>query len=777
MSEIFDVKFNDESHRDFLTYSEEVLTERAVPSAEDGLLSSQRKLLWTMSEYLKMDSSSKTKKCQSIVGSTLLTSYFHGDQACYGVLVKMEQPFLMRYPLVDGQGALGTQESNDMVASPRYTEAKPSVYADLMMENFKKNAVPLKRTYNDEFDEPVVLPAGFPNALCNGKQTIAIGLSHNSLPNNLTEVCDALIAYMQNENISIDGLMQYIPGPDFPNGGTVINRDDIREAFATGKSKVSLKVRGDYTIDGNKIIFTSIPYRTYRNNIKEQMVKSLEELETVIADYEDESNLGKIKIIFNVKAGVDPQTALSKLFKLTDLQTTLSYNMNYIVNGTPKLCSIKDLIKAYIQHQETVLLNITYFDKDKAEKRIHILEGILAAIDKIDDVIQLIKTATNKADARTRLIGFLEITETQANAILDMKLSRLTKLDKDELIQELQDKRNFVIECNKIISNHDYRLEKLINKIQLLKQKYGDTRRTRLLQIEIPKETKAKDVPPAEPCTISITIDNLIKRVNKKSKSKNVLVLDEETNTYDVLSVFTSTGQMYNIPVSSIPESAAAARGIGAGMLIEDMQGAPVFYVLKSQLTKMNKFLFVTAYGQVKFVQASEYESTRKGGIISTKLRDGDAIIAIIPCNNEDVELITNKAMSIHIRNSDIPTQGRVTQGVKGIKLADGDEVRTALITPENNVGLVIVSTTGQTKRIPMSEISPQGRGGKGVSLLPKNNFAGATFALKEDDKILAVMSSTVKSEVVRAIPVQSRVNTGIQLFKPVSPIITIIRE
>lgn len=777
MSEIFDVKFNDESRQDFLTYSEEVLTERAVPSAEDGLLSSQRKLLWTMSEYLKMDSSSKTKKCQSVVGSTLLTSYFHGDQACYGVLVKMAQPFLMRYPLVDGQGAIGTQESNDMVAHSRYTEAKPSIYADLMMENFKKNAVPLKRTYNDEFDEPVVLPSSFPNALCNGKQTIAIGLSHNSLPNNLSEVCDALIAYMQNEDISIDEIMNYLPGPDFPCGGIVINRNDIKEAFATGKSKVSLKVRGDYTIEGNKIIFTSIPYRTYRNNIKDQMTKCIEELETVIADYGDESNLGKTRIVFKVKPGVELEAALQKLFKLTDLQTTLSYNMNYIVNGTPKLCSIKDLMKAYVQHQENVLLNVTYFDKDKAEKRIHVLEGILAAIDKIDDVIQLIKTATNKADARTKLIGFLGITETQANAILDMKLSRLTKLDKDELIQELQDKRNFVIECDKIIGNHDYRLEKLIDKIQLLKQKYGDARRTQLLQIEIPKETKVKDVPPAEPCAISITIDNLIKRVNKKSKSKNVLVLDEETDTYDVLSVFTSAGQMYNIPVSSIPESTAAARGIGAGMLIEDMQGAPVFYALKSQLIKMNKLLFVTAYGQVKFVQASEYESTRKGGIISTKLRDGDTIIAIIPCNNEDVELITNKAMSIHIRNSDIPTQGRVTQGVKGIKLTDDDEVRTALIIPENNVGLVIVSITGQTKRIPMSEISPQGRGGKGISLLPKNNFADATFALKEDDKILVVMSSTVKSEVVRAIPVQSRVNTGIQLFKPVGPIITIIRE
>lgn len=724
-----------------------------------------------------MDSSSKTKKCQSIVGSTLLTSYFHGDQACYGVLVKMAQPFLMRYPLVDGQGALGTQESNDMVASSRYTEAKPSAYADLMMENFKKNAVPLKRTYNDEFDEPIVLPAGFPNALCNGKQTIAIGLSHNSLPNNLSEICDGLTAYMQNEDITLDEIMHHVPGPDFPCGGVVINSSDIREAFATGKSKVSLKVRGDYTIEGNKIIFTSIPYRTYRNNIKEQMVKNLEELEAVIADYADESNLGKIKIIFKVKAGVDPQTAVNKLFKLTDLQTTLSYNMNYIVNGTPKLCSIKDLMKAYVQHQESVLLNVTYFDKDKAEKRIYILEGILAAIDKIDDVIQLIKTATNKADARTKLISFLNTTETQVNAILDMKLSRLTKLDKDELTQELKDKREFVAECNEIIGSHSLRLEKLIIKIQALKKKYGDARRTQLLQIEIPKETKTKEVPPAEPCAISVTIDNAVKRSLKQNKSKNVLVLNEATDTYDTLSVFTTAGQMYNIPVTAIPEGAAAAKGVSVGMLIDKIQGTPVFYALKSQLAKMDKLLFVTAQGQIKFVKASEYESSRKGGLIATKLREGDEVVTILPAANEDIELITEQAMSIHIRNTDIPAQGRTTQGVKGIRLVESDKVHQALAIPETNIGLVVVSKDGHAKRVPISEIGAQGRGGKGVSLLPKDDFAGAVFATKEEDKITVVMTSTEKSEAARAIAVQSRVSGGIQLVKPIGTIIKVVKE
>lgn len=776
MSEIFDVKFNDESRQDFLTYSEEVLTERAVPSAEDGLLSSQRKLLWTMSEYLKMDSSSKTKKCQSVVGSTLLTSYFHGDKACYGVLVKMAQPFLMRYPLVDGQGALGTQESNDMVASSRYTEAKPSIYADLMMENFKKNAVPLKRTYNDEFDEPIVLPSSFPNALCNGKQTIAIGLSHNSLPNNLSEVCDALVAYMQNEDISIDEIMSYLPGPDFPCGGIVVNRNDIKEAFATGKSKVSLKVRGDYTIEGNKIIFTSIPYRTYRNNIKEQMTKCIEELETVIADYADESNLGKTKIIFKIKPGVEPEAALQKLFKLTDLQTTLSYNMNYIVNGTPRLCSIKDLMKAYVQHQENVLLNVTYFDKDKAEKRIHVLEGILIAIDKIDDVIQLIKSSTNKADARTKLINFLSIDEVQANAILDMKLSRLTKLDKDELSQELQDKKDFVAECNKIIGSHDHRLEKITEKVQSLKKKYGDARRTQLTQIEIPKESKSKPEFIPEPCGIVITTTHTIKRMAKtvKPKTNEYFLMNQETDTNDWLSVFTAAGKMYKIQTKDIPEGTTASKGIGIAALLEMGSDTPIAYFLHSQFSD-GALLFVTSRGQIKCAKMEEFTSTRKGGIIATKLREGDSVTAVMEYHGEDVEVITKKGMSIHLRGSDIPTQGKNTLGVKGINVAEDDSVAQVLLIPKDTIGLVVIAETGQGKRVPVSELPPQGRGGKGVSITPKNDFAGAVFITKEDSRILFVMPSGVKSESARQIPLHSRVNTGVQIIKPIGKIAHVV--
>ena len=481
---INEVDIIEESKQCFLTYSEEVLTDRAIPAAEDGLLSAQRKLLWTMEDYLKMDAKSKTKKCNAIVGSTLATSYFHGDASCYGVLCKMSQDFLMRYPLIHGQGSLGTQESNDMVASSRYTEATPSIYTDLMMNDYNKKVIPEKETYNGEFMEPVVLPGLFPNAICNGRQAIGISMAHNSLPANLTEVCNGIIHFIEkNGEITLDEIMADIIGPDFPLGNVVINAKDIKAAYATGKSSVSLKVRGDYKIEGKKIIFTSIPYRTYRNKIKEQINENIEELEKSIVDFDDESGVGINRLVFTVKDEGCISTALSKLFALTDLQTSLSYNMNFIVNGTPKLCSLYDLIKYYVNHQESVLIKATQFDKDKAEKRLHILKGLIVAIDKIDEVIHLIKNSKDKPEARRKIIDLLNVDEIQADAILDMKLAKLTHIDKNELIKEKEEKEIFIAECNKIINEKDYRNKILIQKVTGLRDKYGDERRTQLLNL------------------------------------------------------------------------------------------------------------------------------------------------------------------------------------------------------------------------------------------------------------------------------------------------------
>lgn len=481
----------------FLTYSKEVLSDRAIPAIEDGLLRGQREILWTMTQVLKMKSSGKTKKSASIVGSTLATAYFHGDSSCYGSLCKMSLPFLMRYPLITGQGSLGTQEDNDLVASPRYTEAKPSPYSELMFNDFSKNVVPLVLTYNEEYEEPVYLPSLFPNAIVNGRESIGISLSHSSLPHSLAETCNAAIAYIKSpDDFDVDKLMEYMVGPDLPCGGAVVNGQDIREAFRTGKSKVSLKIRGNYINDyaNHRIIFTSIPYRTYRNVIKEQLAKNVDVFDSLLKDFNDESTLGETKMIFELRPGVAVEKVLTALFQLTDLQSSVSYNMNFLVNGTPKMCSMVDLIKYYVAHQEDVLIKASQFDLEKTKARIHILEGLIIAIKDIDSVIKIIRNSKDKAEAAQELINYLSIDKIQADAILSMRLSALTKLDESDLLNELKEKQEFAAECEKIINVKTYRDEVLIKRITELRDKYGDKRRTVIMQIKEIKTLKDEGI-------------------------------------------------------------------------------------------------------------------------------------------------------------------------------------------------------------------------------------------------------------------------------------------
>lgn len=780
MSEIFEVPFNEEGRRDFLTYSEEVLTDRAVPSAEDGLLSSQRKIIWTMENFLKMNSKSKTKKCNSIVGSTLMTSYVHGNMACYGVLTKMVQPYLMRYPLLVGQGALGTQESNDMVASDRYTEAKPSIFADLMMSDYEKKVVPTKRTYNDEYDEPVVLPSIFPNALCNGKQTIAIGLAHCSMPHNLTEVCNGIIAYINNkDNITISELMKYIPGPDFPLKNTIINKNVIKEAFETGHSAKSLRVRGEYEIKDNKIIFNTIPYRVYRNKIKEQINNNIEEFEKIISDFDDESNLGQNKLIFTLKKGVSAATALKKIFKLTDLETTLSYNMNYIVNGTPKLCSILDLIKAYYNHQLNVLIKATEYDLDKAKKRAHILEGLMLAIDKIDEVIELIKKSENKDKAKQSLMQLLSISEVQANAILDMKLAKLTKIDKEELYKELQEKKKIIEECNKIINDKNYADQILISKIEKLKDTYGDERRTTLLDLpeELKEDKEIADVEP-EKCVVVMTESGLIKRIptssfrTQKRNGKGIKTQDDvtsytiRTNTIDSLMIFSNQGKMYRILVNDIPVGTNVSKGTSITNLVQmELNEKPNIIYSLYRDTDAKFVLFTTKKGLVKKTALEEYTKTRKKtGMAAINLRENDSIASVNLIKDEDIILITKKGMAIRIKSTDVGAMGRMTGGVKGINLNEGDYVIATLPIRETTDQLAIIAENGLGKKFNLSELLTQNRGGKGL-ICYKGSVAGAAL-IENTDLILIVGDKNSVCISAEEIPLMSRIALGNQLIK-----------
>lgn len=784
MSLITEVDILDEAKDNFLTYAEEVLTDRAIPAAEDGLLSAQRKILWTMEDYLKMDNKSKTKKCNAIIGSTLATSYFHGDIACYGVLRKMAQEFLMRYPLVTGQGQLGTQENNDMFSSSRYTEAKPSKFTDLMMNDFSKNVVPTKETYNGEFQEPIVLPSLFPNAICNGRQAIGISMAHNSAPHNLTEVCNAAIALIEKGDLTIDEVLSYIPGPDFPLGGTVLNIKDVRAAFASGKSNVSLKIQGDYEIDGQDIIFTSIPYRTYRNKIKEQIEKNIDVLSELIDDFDDESNIGQNKLVFHVKDGVSVSKALNKLFLLTDLQSTLSYNMNYIVNGTPKLCSMVDLLHAYVNHQEDVLVNATTFDKEKAEARAHILEGLIAAVDKIDEVIALIKQSAGRADARIKLMDFLSVDEVQANAILDMKLGKLTRIDKEELVNELKEKKEFIAKCIEILTDKEVRNKVLISKITQLRDTYGDARRTKLLNTDIPKQEKEVVVVEPKDCVVVVTKKNTIKRIDAKNfkaqkrnttgvKTGDIVLFSQKTNTQDTLMVFSSKGKMYRVLVDNIPEGTNASNGTPISTLIEFENGEkPMAFTTMTRDTDKKFIFFATKNGTIKKVPLDEYDKMKRTGIIAISFKDGDELADVTFINQEQMLLVTKNGMAIRFGTAEMPISSRTAQGVKGMKLNDGDSVIAALPIMDSVDYLAIVSKNGLGKKMQIDELTLQNRGGKGL-LCYKGEIAGAEI-IKESDNLLI---NGDKSSIVisgKDIPTLGRVSMGNIMLKNNEQVISI---
>lgn len=780
---ITEVDILDESKECFLTYASEVLTDRAIPTAEDGLLSSQRKILWTMEDYLKMDSKGKTKKCNGIVGSTLATSYYHGDSSCYGVLCKMSQKYLMRYPLIEGQGSLGTQEDNDLVASSRYTEAKPSIYTDLMMLDYKKNPVPTKETYNGEYMEPVVLPGFFPNALCNGRQAIGISMSHGSLPHNLTEVCEAIELYIDTPNVTIDDIMQYIKGPDFPLGGTIINQKDIKVALATGKSNTSLKIRGDYEIDGNKIIFTTIPYRTYRNKIKEQLENNVEQFETCLEDFNDESNLGVNKLVFIAKSG-QVQVLLNKLFKYTDLQSSVSYNMNFIVNGTPKLCSIIDLIKSYVEHQNNIMIRIANTDLAKAQAKAHTIEGILLAIKDIDKAIFMIKNSDSKEEARKQLISYFKITEAQANAILDMKLAKLTRLDRDELLKELEELQKAMAHYSQIINDEAYRNQTLKEKIINLKNKYGDARRTVITQInDSSKEEKEIEFVEPEKCVVIMTEGGLIKRVPsasfraQKRNGKGVKNQDDitqaviRTNTIDSLMVFTDKGKLYRLLVNDIPVGTNLTKGqpINSLIAMESDETPAVIYSIYRD-TDAQFVLFVTKNGLVKKTTLNEYMKTKKKtGMAAIALKEGDELAAVSLIKDEQLILVTASGMCIRFNSNEISPTSRTTSGVKGITLADGDFVVAALPVRNANDQIALFSHRGLGKRFEMTDLPVQKRAGKGLMCYKGNDTTGVVVAatlVSDEDNILVIGDKTSICIEATEIPSLGRASMGNQLIK-----------
>ena len=762
------IDIREELSKNFIDFAAEANGQRAFPDARDGLKPGQRACLWEM--YVKGYTSNKPHvKSAKVDGGVAATWWPHGTTAIYDTFARMSMPWINNIPEVDFHGSNGNQVIGAAPAADRYTEARLAPASEQgFLSEMKKNPVPMIKNFSEDEEWPEVLPAIFPRLAVNGSQGIGVTVAQVWLPMNLGELTAAIKGYIHSGTLDVsEGLI------DFPTKGIIINKDDLHIIHETGKGKVIL--RGKVEIKGNNILITELPYQVYVESFIDDIKKLIKEgTLTGIDDILNKSD--KKRLLVEISCTENPEQVLKMLYAKTDLQKNFNANQFALVGKTPKMLTLKDYIDIYVQHNLDCIQKEYRFDLDKATKKLEVTQGLIKALASIDDIIVLIKQSDSSKDAIGKLVTKYGFTEVQAKAIVDMKLGRLAKLEAVELNKTEQGLQSDIAEFNRILNSETNQKELFLTRLDTFTKKFGFPRRTQLAQIEIPKESKSKPEFIPEPCGIVVTTTHTIKRMTKatKPKANEYFLMNQETDTNDWLSVFTAAGKMYKIQTKDIPEGTTASKGIGIAALLEMGNDTPVAYFLHSQFGE-GTLLFVTSRGQIKCAKMEEFTSTRKGGVIATKLREGDSVTAVIEYHSEDVEVITKKGMSIHLRSSDIPTQGKNTLGVKGMNIAEDDSVAQVLLIPKDTIGLVVIAETGQGKRVPVSELPPQGRGGKGVSITPKNDFAGAVFITKEDSRILFVMPSGVKSESARQIPLHSRVNTGVQIIKPIGKIAHVV--
>ena len=762
------IDIREELSKNFIDFAAEANGQRAFPDARDGLKPGQRACLWEM--YVKGYTSNKPHvKSAKVDGGVAATWWPHGTTAIYDTFARMSMPWINNIPEVDFHGSNGNQVIGAAPAADRYTEARLAPASEQgFLSEMKKNPVPMIKNFSEDEEWPEVLPAIFPRLAVNGSQGIGVTVAQVWLPMNLGELTTAIKGYIHSGTLDVsEGLI------DFPTKGIIINKDDLHIIHETGKGKVIL--RGKVEIKGNNILITELPYQVYVEPFIDDIKKLIKEgTLTGIDDILNKSD--KKRLLVEISCTENPEQVLKMLYAKTDLQKNFNANQFALVGKTPRMLTLKDYIDIYVQHNLSCIQKEYRFDLDKATKKLEVTQGLIKALASIDDIIVLIKQSDSSKDAIGKLVTKYGFTEVQAKAIVDMKLGRLAKLEAVELNKTEQGLQSDIAEFNRILNSETNQKELFLTRLDTFTKKFGFPRRTQLTQIEIPKESKSKPEFIPEPCGIVITTTHTIKRMVKaiKPKANEYFLMNQETDTSDWLSVFTAAGKIYKIQTKDIPEGTTASKGIGIAALLEMGNDTPVAYFLHSQFGE-GTLLFVTSRGQIKCAKMEEFISTRKGGVIATKLREGDSVTAVMEYHGEDVEVITKKGMSIHLRGSDIPTQGKNTLGVKGMNIVEDDSVAQVLLIPKDTIGLVVIAETGQGKRIPLSELPPQGRGGKGVSITPKNDFAGAVFITKEDSRILFVMPSGVKSESARQIPLHSRVNTGVQIIKPIGKIAHVV--
>jgi DNA gyrase subunit A len=781
------VEIEEEIKYSYLDYAMSVIVSRALPDVRDGLKPVQRRVLYTMYE-LGLLHNRPYKKCARIVGETLGKYHPHGDAAVYDTLVRLAQDFTMRYPLVDGQGNFGSIDG-DSPAAMRYTEARLSAIAEEMLQDIEKNTVDFRPNFDETLKEPEVLPTILPNLLVNGSSGIAVGMATNIPPHNLNEIVDGLIALLKNPDLPVEKLMKYVKGPDFPTGGIIIGLSGIKEAYTTGKGRII--VRAKASIENYKgrsrIVITEIPYQVNKASLIEKIAELVQERKIEdISDIRDESDKDGMRIVIELRRDAQPEVVLNNLYKHTNLQTTFGVIMLALVNGVPKILNLKEMMNEFINFRLNVIVRRTKFELDDAEKRAHILEGLKIALDNIDEIVELIKKSKDPETAKVNLMKKFKLSEIQAKAILDMRLQRLTGLERSKVESEYKETIKLIEKLKSILRSKELQKELIHEELLKLKEKYGDERRTLIIEGE--EDFSVEDLIAEEDVVITITHNGFIKRYpvsgyrrqNRGGKGITAAVTKDDdfiehmfvASTHHYIIFFTDKGRAYSLKVHEIPEGSRASRGRSISHLIKkDADEKITAFVAVKEFSENLFVTMVTKMGLVKKVPLMEFATTRKTGLIAITLNRGDRLVdARLTDGGQDLIIGTKKGMAIRFNEKDIRPMGRQAAGVRGIKLEKDDEVIGMIAVKRSGTTILVVTEKGFGKRSDLNDYRITHRGGKGIITVKVNDKTGDMVAIKEvldnDDVMIVTTKGYLIRQHIKDIKIMSRQAQGVKLIK-----------
>lgn len=787
---LIDVNLTSEMKTSFIDYAMSVIVSRALPDVRDGLKPVQRRILYGMNE-LGVTPDKPHKKSARITGDVMGKYHPHGDSSIYEAMVRMAQWWSYRYMLVDGHGNFGSMDG-DGAAAQRYTEARMSKIALEMLRDLNKNTVDFQDNYDGSEREPIVLPSRIPNLLVNGATGIAVGMATNIPPHNLAETIDAVKLMMDNPEVTTRELMEVLPGPDFPTGGLVMGKSGIHRAYETGKGSIVLRSRTEIetTKSGReRIVVTEFPYMVNKTKVHEHIVRLAQEkrIEGITA-VRDESSREGVRFVIEVRRDASANVILNNLFKLTQLQTNFSFNMLAIEKGVPKILSLRQILADYIAHQQEVVVRRTQFDKDKAEARAHILEGLLIALDHLDEVITIIRNSQTDAEAQAELMARFELTERQSQAILDMRLRRLTGLERDKIQNEYNDLLALIADLADILAKPERVIAIIKEELDESKRKFADARRTELMVGEV-VSLEDEDLIEEEDVVITLSNKGYIKRLaqdefrSQKRGGRGVQgtgVNDDDfvrdivsTSTHDHLYFMTNKGRVYRLKGYEIPEYGRTAKGLPIVNLLKLDEGETIQTVINAksdEASENNHLVFVTRQGLVKRTKEVEFKNIRQNGLIALKLREGDELINVfLTTGNEEIVIGTKFGYSVRFKEDTIRSMSRMAAGVKGVTLRDGDQVvGAAAITEDQEV--LIITENGYGKRTSATEYPTKGRGGKGIktaNITEKNgNLAGIVTVSGDEDIMVITDTGVIIRTAVANISQTGRATQGVKVMR-----------